>query len=107
MRRSAIISSSITVPEAFMPLAAYGKYGGRIKGDEGLLNYVKLELKFPSSMPDLASKPDHGTIIVETAPSRDMPYAVYKFLNVVSKWGGEGGGAFHRNAGHVLQVMVR
>ena len=33
-----------------------------------------------------------------------MPHAVWLFLQIVRNWKG---GAFHRNAGHVLQVMLQ
>ena len=38
---------------------------------------------------------------LETAPLELMPHAVFVFLQLVGGWQG---GAFHRNAGHVLQV---
>lgn len=40
---------------------------------------------------------------IRMAPIELMPYAVYKFLQIIKHWKG---GSFHRNAGHVLQAQV-
>jgi hypothetical protein len=64
-----------------------------------------IQVKFPESMPDFATAGAAGTIIVEMAPEKLMPYAVLTFLDMVAtEWEG---GAFHRNAPHVKQVTVR
>lgn len=62
--------------------------------------YVDMELVFPKSMPDF----DRGVVTIELAPIALVPYAVYYFLEIVKHFRS---GAFHRNAGHVLQSMVR
>lgn len=63
--------------------------------------YVEMSLTFPEVMLD--SGPTADVIVVEMAPIELVPYSVYFFLELVSQWKG---GAFHRNAGHVLQAMV-
>lgn len=63
---------------------------------------VEMKVHFPDSMTDPALGND-GTILLTLAPLSDMPYAVYYFLQIVDSWHG---GAFHRNAGHVLQAMA-
>ena len=63
---------------------------------------VEMKLTFPESMLDSGSKFD--TIVVELAPVALVPYNVYYFLETISKFKN---GAFHRNAGHVLQALVR
>jgi cyclophilin family peptidyl-prolyl cis-trans isomerase len=62
--------------------------------------YVDMELVFPKSMPDF----DRGVVTIELAPITLVPYVVYNFLEIVKHFRS---GAFHRNAGHVLQSMVR
>lgn len=62
--------------------------------------YVDMELVFPKSMPDF----DRGVVTIELAPIALVPYVVYYFLEIVKHFRS---GAFHRNAGHVLQSMVR
>lgn len=65
---------------------------------------VEMEVRFPSMMPDATKDtPSTGVILIETAPIELMPHAVYLFLEIVRSWKK---GAFHRNAGHVLQTMV-
>mmetsp|Transcript_35519 Transcript_35519/g.77552 ORF Transcript_35519/g.77552 Transcript_35519/m.77552 type:complete len:279 (+) Transcript_35519:148-984(+) len=61
---------------------------------------LELELRFPPSMPGPG---ESGTVVIEMAPAALMPHAVYQFMKMASAWRG---GAFHRNAGHVLQAMV-
>lgn len=62
--------------------------------------YVDMELVFPKSMPDF----ERGVVTIELAPIALVPYVVYYFLQIVKHFKS---GAFHRNAGHVLQSMVR
>ena len=62
--------------------------------------YVDMELVFPKSMPDF----DRGVVTIELAPIALVPYVVYYFLEIVKHFRS---GVFHRNAGHVLQSMVR
>eukprot|EP00656_Telonema_subtile_P003657 TRINITY_DN11661_c0_g5_i1.p1 TRINITY_DN11661_c0_g5~~TRINITY_DN11661_c0_g5_i1.p1 ORF type:complete len:328 (-),score=41.16 TRINITY_DN11661_c0_g5_i1:47-1030(-) len=82
-------------------MARYGKYA-RIAA-EGLVFRIALTVTFPEMMPDMDARGVTGVILVQTAPIRLMPHAVFLFLELVSKWEG---GAFHRNAGHVLQAMT-
>lgn len=69
----------------------------------------ELELRFPAAMPDGEGmdNPSNGYFVIETAPRHTMPHAVHTFLKSAARWEEVGGGAFHRNAGHVLQVNVR
>eukprot|EP01035_Chromulina_nebulosa_P020750 gene20750-26905_t len=62
-----------------------------------------MKLEFPESMPDYSTNGKDGTLIIELAPISLVPYSVYYFLEALSIWKG---GAFHRNAGHVLQAML-
>ena len=64
---------------------------------------VEMLLTFPPSMPDFAEKGAEGRIIIELAPTAFVPYSVYNFLEIVRRFKS---GAFHRNAGHVLQAMA-
>ena len=63
---------------------------------------VEMKLTFPDSMLDSGDKFD--SIIIELAPTELVPYNVYYFLETINKFKN---GAFHRNAGHVLQALVR
>ena len=54
-------------------------------------------------MPDFVEKGAEGRIVVEMAPTALVPYSVYNFLEIVRRFKS---GAFHRNAGHVLQAMA-
>jgi hypothetical protein len=56
---------------------------------------VEFTLRFPDTQ--------EGRFTVQMAPAALMPHSVFLFLKLVSKWKR---GAFHRNAGHVLQAMV-
>ena len=70
----------------------------------------EVALRFPAAMPDgdrLDGNPRDGFFTVETAPRHTMPHAVHTFLKSATRWEEIGRGAFHRNAGHVLQVNVR
>jgi hypothetical protein len=64
---------------------------------------VKVILEFQDTIPDFAEKGADGSILLEMAPTRLQPHSVFSFLEVARQWKG---GAFHRNAPHVLQVMV-
>ena len=64
---------------------------------------VKLDLKFPDTMPDFATAGADGTLLFQMAPAALVPYGVYYFLELVHDWKS---GAWHRMAGHVLQVSV-
>lgn len=64
---------------------------------------VKVVLEFQDTIPDFAEKGADGSILLEMAPSHLQPHSVFLFLEMARQWKG---GAFHRNAGHVLQVMV-
>lgn len=64
--------------------------------------YVQMDLSFPEAMPDYVSAGAAGSITIELAPIALVPYVVYYFLEMVKNYKS---GAFHRNAGHVLQAM--
>lgn len=65
---------------------------------------VKVVLEFQDTIPDFEEKGKDGSILLEMAPSRLQPHSIFSFLEVARQYKG---GAFHRIAGHVLQVMVR
>lgn len=65
---------------------------------------IKLDLEFQSTIPDFDTKGKDGTIVIELAPISLIPYSVYNFLEIARTWKK---GAFHRNAGHVLQAIAR
>lgn len=65
---------------------------------------IKLDLEFQSTIPDFDTKGKDGTIVIELAPIALIPYSVYNFLEIARTWKN---GAFHRNAGHVLQAIAR
>lgn len=64
---------------------------------------VRLELEFQETIPDFAENGSYGEIVIELAPSELVPHSIYTFLEIARNWNS---GAFHRIAGHVLQVMV-
>jgi len=64
---------------------------------------VEMTLTFPETMKDYETAGPTGVIQFELAPLTLVPYSTYFFLEVIRKWKG---GAFHRNAGHVLQALV-
>jgi hypothetical protein len=72
-------------------------------GDDNPTILIEMLLTFPASMPDIAEKGAEGRVVIEMAPIAHAPYSVYNFLEVVRRFQS---GAFHRNAGHVLQAMV-
>ena len=65
--------------------------------------YVEMDLAFPETMPDFVSSGAAATITIELAPIALVPYVVFYFLELVKNYKS---GAFHRNAGHVLQAMA-
>lgn len=65
---------------------------------------VRVELEFPKTMPDYAERGSDGFIEIELAPIELIPVSVWTFLEVSRTFKN---GAFHRNAGHVLQVQVQ
>jgi hypothetical protein len=68
---------------------------------------VQVDLAFQPSNPtysDARGPTDRFTL--ELAPRTLMPHAVYTFLEIARQWDTHQG-AFHRNANHVLQVLVK
>ena len=73
-------------------------------GDAGAKNYrVELILEFQPSIPDFAENGKDGSILIEMAPISLVPCSVYNFMEIARTWKN---GAFHRNAGHVLQAIA-
>jgi hypothetical protein len=64
---------------------------------------VDIVLKFPKSMADYNTEGAFGKIRIELAPVDIVPYSVYYWLEIIRRFKA---GAFHRNAGHVLQAMI-
>lgn len=74
-------------------------------GDPGPANFrIKFDLEFQPTIPDFAERGKDGTLVIELAPIRLIPVSVFNFLEIARTWKK---GAFHRNAGHVLQAMSR
>ena len=74
-------------------------------GDYGTQNYrIKFDLEFQSTIPDFEEKGKDGSLLIELAPISLIPCSVYNFLEIARTWKN---GAFHRNAGHVLQAIAR
>ena len=65
---------------------------------------IKMDLEFQPTIPDFDTKGKEGTLVIELAPISLIPYSVYNFLEIARTWRK---GAFHRNAGHVLQAISR
>ncbi len=65
---------------------------------------IKMDLEFQPTIPDFDTKGKDGTLVIELAPISLIPYSVYNFLEIARTWKN---GAFHRNAGHVLQAIAR
>lgn len=65
---------------------------------------VEIILEFQDTIPDFEEKGKDGSILLEMAPSRLQPHSIFSFLEVARQYKG---GAFHRIANHVLQVMVK
>jgi len=64
---------------------------------------VKVELEFQKTIPDFDANGAAGSFVIELAPSSLQPHSIYSFLEIARNWKK---GSFHRNAPHVLQVMV-
>jgi hypothetical protein len=64
---------------------------------------VELVLEFQDTIKDFEEKGADGTILLEMAPSRLVPHAVFSYLEIARQWQGRG---FHRIANHVLQVQT-
>jgi hypothetical protein len=65
---------------------------------------VEVVLEFQDTIADFEEKGADGTILLEMAPSRLVPHAVFSFLEISRQWQGRG---FHRIANHVLQVQTQ
>ena len=66
---------------------------------------VKIDLEFQPSNPTYATDGPTDSFVIEMAPAKLMPHAVFSFLEIARQWA-EKRGAFHRRANHVLQVMT-
>lgn len=77
----------------------YGDFGNSDKKFR-----IKFDLEFQSTIPDFEQKGSEGSLLIELAPISLIPCSVYNFLEIAKSWKK---GAFHRNAGHVLQAMSR
>ena len=65
---------------------------------------VRMDITLPPYLKAPHGSGQKAQLLIEMAPIEHVPYAVYFFLeNIVS---GFRKGAFHRNAGHVLQAML-
>ena len=64
---------------------------------------VVVDLEFQNTISDFAEHGSSGSFTIELAPSSLQPHSIHTFLEIARQWHG---GAFHRIAGHVLQVMV-
>jgi hypothetical protein len=65
---------------------------------------VQVDLVFQPSIPDYKTNGPTGRLIIEMAPIEYIPVSVYTFLEIARSWEK---GAFHRNAGHVLQATTQ
>lgn len=65
---------------------------------------VVVQLEFQDTIIDFAENGKDGSFTIELAPSSLQPHSIYTYLEVARHWNG---GAFHRIAPHVLQVMVK
>mmetsp|Transcript_22506 Transcript_22506/g.27750 ORF Transcript_22506/g.27750 Transcript_22506/m.27750 type:complete len:341 (-) Transcript_22506:332-1354(-) len=65
---------------------------------------VRVSLQFQPTISDYDVNGPDGSFVIEMAPAALVPHSVFTFLEVARLWKG---GAFHRVAGHVLQVMVK
>jgi hypothetical protein len=65
---------------------------------------VQVDLVFQPSIPDYIAKGPTGRLVIEMAPIDYIPVSVYTFLEIARSWQN---GAFHRNAGHVLQATTQ
>lgn len=64
---------------------------------------VQVDVVFPEIITKADGKDEEASFLIELAPIDLIPCSVYNFLEIARTWKS---GAFHRNAGHVLQVMV-
>jgi hypothetical protein len=64
---------------------------------------VEMKVQFPKSM-ESPGQTQEASLMIDLAPIDMVPYSVYYFLQIVK---GFKKGAFHRNAGHVLQSQIR
>merc|ERR1712086_790060 len=84
-------------------MARYAPYARKTAA--GTVFHLKMALEFPGIMPDTHSTTSKSgrkaEMVIETAPISLMPHAVFLFLEMALHWHG---GAFHRNAGHVVQA---
>merc|ERR1712086_273590 len=84
-------------------MARYAPYARKTAA--GTVFHLKMALEFPRMMPDTHSTTSKSgrkaEMVIETAPISLMPHAVFLFLEMALHWHG---GAFHRNAGHVVQA---
>jgi hypothetical protein len=65
---------------------------------------VVVQLEFQDTISDFAEHGKDGAFTIELAPSALQPHSIYTFMEIARHWAG---GAFHRIAPHVLQVMVK
>jgi len=80
-------------------MARYGKFSRG--GPNNRTFIIEMEVQFPRKMLDIEEQGTSGVIVVETAPLHLVPHSVLLFLEMASHWRG---GAFTRNANHVLQA---
>ena len=80
-------------------LAKYGDYRGTKGGYR-----IVWELEFPPTIADYETLGKDGVIVIELAPVDLIPVSTYTFLEIARTWQH---GAFHRNAGHVLQATAQ
>mmetsp|Transcript_11310 Transcript_11310/g.24025 ORF Transcript_11310/g.24025 Transcript_11310/m.24025 type:complete len:370 (+) Transcript_11310:144-1253(+) len=74
-------------------------------GDAGSKNYrIRMDLEFQPTIPDFEERGKDATLLLELAPISLIPCSVFNFLEIARTWKN---GAFHRNAGHVLQALAR
>jgi hypothetical protein len=90
-------TAAIQLQEATRLLLA-ARYGAREP------YHVKVMLEFQPSIPNFDNEGSSGEFTIEMAPTTLLPHSVFTFLEIARQWKS---GAFHRIAGHVLQVMVR
>jgi hypothetical protein len=67
--------------------------------------HIKLDLKFQPSNPTFETMGETDSFVIELAPSALVPHSIFSFLEIARHFH-EKKGAFHRRAGHVLQVAI-
>jgi hypothetical protein len=67
---------------------------------------VRVDLTFQESNPTFATMGEHASFLIQLAPADLLPHSVFSFLEIARQWH-EQRGAFHRRAGHVLQVQTK